>query len=145
VAQALVAETAIFLNALTSLKQCASPKSATLMMAVTEATGRRRRVCFVTIGATANFDSLIKAVLSPSFLQALQVTAYTNLVIQHGTEGAKIYKDFVDANPTGSEDRFGLEIRGFDFNKQGLGMEMRATKGDAVRSTGVVFSHAGAH
>lgn len=106
---------------------------------------RRRRVCFVTIGATAKFDSLIKAVLSPSFLQALQVVAYTDLVIQYGTEGAKIYKEFIDANPVGSQGQCGLEIRGFDFNKQGLGAEMRSAKGDTIGSTGVVLSHAGVH
>jgi beta-1,4-N-acetylglucosaminyltransferase len=115
-------------------------------MAFTESHGWRRRVCFVTIGATAKFDSLIKGVLSPVFLEALQATGYTNLVVQYGTEGAKIFKDFVDANPIGSRGRCGLEITGFGFNKQGLGAEMKAAKGDTTGcSTGVVFSHAGVH
>lgn len=97
----------------------------------------------MTIGATAKFDSLITAVLSSPFLQALQAMAYTDLVIQYGAEGANIYREFVDANPIGSEGQYGLDIRGFDFNRQGLGAEMRSVKGDAIRSTGVVFSHAG--
>ena len=114
-------------------------------MAITESKERRRRVCFVTIGATAKFDSLIKAVLNRSFLEALQNMAYTDLVIQHGTEGAKIFREFVDANPNGSEGQFGLQISGFDFKRQGLDAEMKFAKGDDTNSTGVVFSHAGLH
>lgn len=101
------------------------------------------RICFVTIGATARFDSLIKAVLSPRFLQALQSMAYTDLMIQHGTEGAKLYREFVEASPAGSEGQYGLKIKGFDFKKQGLKEEFRSVKGDTIDSTGVVISHAG--
>ena len=107
---------------------------------------RRLKVCFVTIGATAKFDSLIVAVLSPPFLQELQSMAYTDLLIQYGTEGKEIYKEFIDANPIGSEGQYGLKIQGFDFNKQGLGTEFKSVKGDdTIRTTGVVISHAGVH
>lgn len=112
-------------------------------MAINE---RRLRVCFVTIGATAKFDSLIRAVLSSPFLQALQTMAYTHLSIQYGKEGAKIYREFLDANPTGSEGRYGLQIEGFDFRKEGLQDEFKSVKcDDNTRSTGVVLSHAGVH
>lgn len=107
---------------------------------------RRVRVCFVTIGATARFDSLITAVLNSPFLQALQAMAYTHLSIQYGKEGAKLYENFVDINPTGSEGQYGLEIDGFDFKTGGLRDDYRSVKGDQnTRSTGVVLSHAGVH
>lgn len=107
---------------------------------------RRHRICFVTIGATASFDSLITAILSSPFLQALHARAYTHLSIQYGKEGAKIYEEFVDANPAGSEGQHGLEIDGFDFKTEGLQEDFKSVKGDkTIRSTGVVLSHAGVH
>lgn len=104
---------------------------------------RTPRTCFVTIGATARFDSLIKAALSPPFLQSLYASGYTALVLQYGAEGAQIYNDFIAANRAGSEGRYGLDISGFDFNKRGLGAEMQAAKGRAGTAEGVVISHAG--
>lgn len=107
---------------------------------------RRIKVCFVTIGATARFDSLITAVLNSPFLQALQAMAYTHLSIQYGKEGANLYRDFVKVNPTGSEGQHGLEIDGFDFKTEGLRDQYKSVKGDqTARSTGVVLSHAGVH
>lgn len=99
----------------------------------------------MTIGATAKFDSLITAVLSSPFLQALQARAYTDLLIQHGREGAKIFREFIDTNSTGSAGRYGLEIKGFDFKRGGLEKDFRSVKGDTDSSTGVVLSHAGVH
>lgn len=104
---------------------------------------RTPRTCFVTIGATARFDSLIKAALSPPFLQSLHDSGYTALVLQHGAQGSQIYNEFIDANKGGSEGRYGLDISGFDFNKRGLGVEMQAAKGRAGMAEGVVISHAG--
>lgn len=104
---------------------------------------RTSRTCFVTIGATARFDSLIKAVLSPPFLQSLYDYGYTALVLQHGTEGAQIYNDFMAVNEAGSKGRYDLDISGFDFNKRGLGAEMQAAKGRTGTAEGVVISHAG--
>lgn len=104
---------------------------------------RTPRTCFVTIGATARFDSLIQAALSPPFLQSLYASGYTDLVLQHGAEGSQIYNDFIAANEAGSEGRYGLDISGFDFNKRGLGSEMQAAKGRAGAAEGVVISHAG--
>lgn len=57
-----------------------------------------------------------------------------------------IYQDFTTAHPSGTQARHGLDIAGFDFNKQGLGAEMKAAKGngDDRSMGGVVVSHAGA-
>ena len=102
-----------------------------------------KKLCFVTIGATASFDSLIKAALSQHFLEALQKNGYTNLLLQHGKEGGKILEDFQTCNYTGEDQRYKLGIAGFDFNRKGLGEEMRAAKGTAGGLEGVVISHAG--
>lgn len=101
------------------------------------------RFCFVTTGATADFDSLVRATLSPPFLEALEEGGYTDLVIQHGTSGARIFDEFIAANEKTSRGRHRLRIRGFDFKKEGLASEMQAVKGEEGRLQGVIISHAG--
>jgi len=102
-----------------------------------------QKLCFVTIGATASFNSLIRAALSPEFLEALQASGYTNLVLQHGAEGASILKEFHRAFGKINANEWGINVYGFDFNKEGLGKEMRAAKGNPGDAEGVVISHAG--
>lgn len=104
---------------------------------------RPRKLCFVTIGATAAFDALIKAALSPPFLEALKISGYTDLRLQHGKDGRLILDEFRESNGAKSEEEHGIVVSGFDFNKQGLGSEMRAAKGEDNRTEGVVISHAG--
>ncbi|KAL2048829.1 hypothetical protein ABVK25_010887 [Lepraria finkii] len=104
---------------------------------------RPRKLCFVTIGATAAFDALIKAALSPPFLEALKISGYTDLLLQHGKDGRLILDEFRESNGAKSEEEHGIVVSGFDFNKQGLGSEMRAAKGEDNRTEGVVISHAG--
>lgn len=101
------------------------------------------RFCFVTTGASADFDSLIRATLSPAVLEALEEGGYTDLVIQHGTSGARIFDEFTAANKKKSHGRHRLRIRGFDFKKEGLSAEMQVVKGEEGRLQGVVISHAG--
>ena len=112
-------------------------------MSTREEIRRPRKLCFVTIGATAGFDSLLKATLSPPFLEALQANGYTDLLLQHGQHGHTTLKAFQDSRSSTSETYNGLQISGFDFNKQGLGHEMRAAKGGGDSVEGVVVSHAG--
>lgn len=102
-----------------------------------------QKVCFVTVGATASFDSLIKATLSPPFLEALKTYHYTELRLQHGKDGQKILEHFKEDYSSSSEGVQDLLVSGFDFNRQGLGSEMRAAKGENNGVEGVVISHAG--
>lgn len=102
-----------------------------------------QKVCFVTVGATASFDSLIKATLNPTFLEALKTYHYTELRLQHGKDGQKILEYFMEGYNTSSEGEQDLLVSGFDFNRQGLGSEMRAAKGEDSGVEGVVISHAG--
>lgn len=104
---------------------------------------RAKRLCFVTIGATASFDALIKEALSDPFLEALRDAGFSDLLLQHGKEGGKIFEDFRRRNATASERVCGVSIEGFDSNKAGLGQEMRAVKGENGTAEGVVISHAG--
>ena len=112
-------------------------------MSALQQESRPRKVCFVTIGATAAFDSLIEAALTPPFLEALQTSGYTDLRLQHGTDGRSILKDFKTSYGIEGKGEYGIAVSGFDFNKQGLGSEMRAAKGEDDRTEGVVISHAG--
>lgn len=108
-------------------------------MSISSQNQKPQKVCFVTVGATASFDALIKATLSPPFLEALKTCGYSHLRLQHGKDGQKLLEELDSANK-GVHD---LSISGFDFNKQGLGSEMRAAKGEDNRLEGVVVSHAG--
>ncbi|KAL8804701.1 MAG: hypothetical protein Q9182_002393 [Xanthomendoza sp. 2 TL-2023] len=102
-----------------------------------------QRTCFVTIGATAAFDQLLKAVLTSRFLQALRASGYTTLLLQYGKNGQGILKDFEATVAAGQANKDGIEISGFDFNKLGLGQEMWSVKAAKDRAEGVVISHAG--
>lgn len=104
-----------------------------------------KKLCFVTIGATASFDSLIAAALSQDFLKTLRHAGYTDLLLQHGNEGQKIFEDFVIQHRLDSPERCGLNLNGFDFNKRGLGWEMKEAKGGNGAEEGVVISHSGTH
>lgn len=97
-----------------------------------------RRECFVTVGATASFKGLIKGVMAPEFVTKLIELDYTRLVIQCGPD-MPLFQELKDAS-----DLKGLEVSAFDFNKTGLGQEMRGCKENVgVSKMGVVVSHAG--
>ena len=104
-------------------------------------TGGKR--CFVTIGATAAFNSLVRAVLEQSFLQALKDAKYTELRIQYGNEGIHILEEIIGARNQEIYQQYGIDVSGFDFNKSGLGSELKAAKGDSPENEGCVVSHAG--
>lgn len=99
--------------------------------------------CFVTIGATASFNSLVRAVLSAEFIKALEQAKYTELRIQYGDhEGEAIFRSRVEdlsiASGAGA-----LTITGFGFDATGLKAEMIAVKGQNKEHEGLVVSHAG--
>lgn len=101
------------------------------------------KLCFVTVGATASFEDLIKAVLSETFLSALQKSGYTKLLVQYGKGGKTIYdKATVEAKASSKQ----ITIDGFELDSGGLGKYLREVKGNlpgANASEGVVISHAG--
>lgn len=98
------------------------------------------KVAFVTVGATATFKELIEEVFEADTLQALVQEGYTKLRVQAGPE-ADYWKNNI---PTEE----GLEIEVFDFDRNGLGHEMRQCKkggfyGNGKSLEGIVISHAG--
>lgn len=99
------------------------------------------KYCFVTIGATAAFDSLITAVFQPRFLRVLCDHGYTDLLVQYGKDGKPLFDNFV-TQVEGIEE-YDIIYHGFDFNRQGLAKEMRLAKGGNGVAEGVVISHAG--
>lgn len=101
--------------------------------------------CFVTVGATASFTSLIRAVLEPAFLETLHAQKYTELRIQYGKDGKKIFEDYIWVLPDDLKQKVQIEITGFDFRKDGLREEMlTARKGGGQQGAeGCVISHAG--
>lgn len=103
------------------------------------------KLCFVTVGATASFEPLLRAVLDQSFLLALQQSDYTHLLVQYGKDGQAVLDSFIAQHPIGSPGRHGIEIAGFDFNQAGLVEEMRMAKEDQASNQrgGMIVSHAG--
>ena len=98
-----------------------------------------RKVCFVTIGATASFASLIRAVLSSAFFAALHANNYTELVVQYGADGDPLYTRRLRE----IENKVGIKVHGFGLDQRGLGPYMRLAKTGEGGIEGVVVSHAG--
>jgi len=94
--------------------------------------------CLITTGATANFPELIQAALTPECLQAFADNGFTHLNFQCG----ETFSSFQELKPVDTRD---LDIRAFDFNKNGLNKEMRACQAvDGVSKKGLLICHAGA-
>ena len=102
-----------------------------------------RRECFITVGATASFQALLDSALTLAFIETLLELEYTHLTVQCGPDLAYANSMVEDAKASGLSFG-GLQLKIFDFNKLGLGAEMRGSKGSAKGSReGVVICHAG--
>jgi beta-1,4-N-acetylglucosaminyltransferase len=98
--------------------------------------------CFVTVGATAPFNELVVAALSPKFLSALQAAGYTRLVIQYGQ--AKSSKKAYLTSLKRVETELGelpLHVQGFPLEL----VDFRETIKDVVctPNSGLLIAHAG--
>jgi UDP-N-acetylglucosamine transferase subunit ALG13 len=103
-------------------------------------TGSDTKNCFVTIGATASFASLIKAVLARDVCQTLKDLGYDRLLIQYGHDGQELFDTCLQNLK--QHERESLIIEGFDLDQSGLAAHMRDAKGSNGKE-GVVISHAG--
>ena len=105
--------------------------------------GKPQKTCFVTVGATASFSGLIKAVLSTNFCQALEALGYTDLLVQYGQGGETLYQQCLQQ--LRAAETSNMRIGGFDLDNAGLGRYMRQAKGHGIANAaeGVVISHAG--
>lgn len=100
------------------------------------------KTCFVTVGATASFSGLVKGVLQHDFLEALENQGYTDLLVQYGEDGQKLFDSLI-TTAKNSESGSVLNIKGFTIDKAGLAKYMRQAKGIDGGQEGVVISHAG--
>ncbi|KAF2223994.1 glycosyltransferase family 28 C-terminal domain-containing protein [Elsinoe ampelina] len=114
------------------------------------ATKQIKRTCFVTIGATAAFEGLVRAVLRPDFLQALKRHHYTDLVVQFGAGGDDLFESCQAQARSVSPDvdsstLFGIKIEGFPVDTNGLDLYMKRAKAgkDSESREGCIISHAG--
>jgi beta-1,4-N-acetylglucosaminyltransferase len=78
----------------------------------------KEKGCFVTVGATAAFDDLVAAALSPELLSTLTQAGYTRLAIQFGKTGAPFFVSCLSnaKRDFGGEIPGDLEVEGFEFN-----------------------------
>ena len=106
---------------------------------------QKQKLCFVTIGATADFKALVHATLQESFLRALRNAGYTHLRLQYGKIGKEILNNTFGLSEEGTRRVCGIEVSGFDFNPSGLAGDMAKARGgkDNKGLEGVVISHAG--
>ncbi|RHZ48963.1 N-acetylglucosaminyldiphosphodolichol N-acetylglucosaminyltransferase catalytic subunit ALG13 [Aspergillus thermomutatus] len=102
------------------------------------------KVCFVTVGATASFEELVRAALDPSFVTALEKDGYSHLMVQYG-KNAAIYQNFLKQYPPGRRPWHRIDVGGFAFREHGLKGELALAQADISkgRSGGLVISHAG--
>lgn len=125
-----------------------------------EITSNPRKLAFITIGATASFQSLLHAALSPNFLSRLASHGYNDLLVQYGTD-RELFNDLLSEQTSSRrisdppdeglviadayETESGVRVLGFAFNKKGLQTEMRAAAGRYRHwsKEGCVISHAG--
>lgn len=110
----------------------------------------QRKVCFVTVGATASFEALIHAILSAPFFQALASHAYTDLIIQYGSGGEPLFDTLYSALKQNANDLPEIAVSSFALDERGLApyMLLAKTGGDGDGDgddgvSGVVISHAG--
>lgn len=118
------------------------------------------RECFITIGATASFKPLLAAATSVLFTTTLLELGYSHMTLQCGPDleyCSELLQELSQSRtgqPLASQkenhkmelDISGLKIKTFDFNKMGLGQEMRVCqKIEGKRREGVVVCHAGAY
>ena len=95
--------------------------------------------CFITVGATATFEQLIRATLSDEVLTKLREKGFTHLNYQYGNSSELFHelllKDQKDLR---------LVINGFGFKPKGLGDDIKRCKRvDGNSEEGLVISHAG--
>lgn len=108
------------------------------------ASSRPRKVCLVTIGATASFSALIRATISSSFCHSLEQNNYTDLVVQYGADGDSLFQSLLQ-DMDQDEQRTTVNVSGFGLDTSGLGQYMKLAKtgGHDNGTEGLVVSHAG--
>jgi UDP-N-acetylglucosamine transferase subunit ALG13 len=95
--------------------------------------------CFVTVGATAGFRTLLAEVASPAFFSTIAGLGFGRLAVQCGPDLAW-FKEKVAGHGTGT---CGIEVEAFDLTNdmQAYMLACRSERGN--RRPGCIISHAG--
>ena len=96
-----------------------------------------RKECFVSVGATAPFEQLIQAALSPPVLAKLREHGFTTINFQCG-DSLHVFNDVKPRN------YLGTTIKAFDFKREGLKDDIKACKKvEGESEEGLAITHAG--
>jgi beta-1,4-N-acetylglucosaminyltransferase len=96
--------------------------------------------CFVTVGATVSFDSLVAAIVSVDFLSSLANAEYTHLVVQYGKSGASKFNSCLKQVQSKLGKELPLTVEGFDL-KLGIRDHIKAVVSGP--GGGLLIAHAG--
>ncbi|KAJ5777905.1 hypothetical protein N7520_001151 [Penicillium odoratum] len=103
-----------------------------------------KKVCFVTVGATAPFPDLIRAVTQVQFLEKLGKNNFTQLIIQHGTYGRVELETFLATHGDSDGRIHGVRMSGFAFTSDvDYYMHLATERRKDGQELGLVISHAG--
>ncbi|KAI9661331.1 MAG: N-acetylglucosaminyldiphosphodolichol N-acetylglucosaminyltransferase catalytic subunit alg13 [Alyxoria varia] len=107
---------------------------------------RGSKLCFVTVGATAEFPELLNAVLQQKFLDRILQNGYTDLLVQFGVlKNGSVLDQLIAPDESGKRVIDGLHVAGFNSKPDGLQEEMMAVAGKTrgFDREGCIISHAG--
>lgn len=95
------------------------------------------KTCFVTVGATASFRSLIKEVVSPKFVAALAAQGYDTMIVQCGPD----FEYFESIRPSDPQ----VIMSGFSVasNIKDYMRECAPSDEPRKRHMGLIVTHAG--
>lgn len=97
------------------------------------------RTAFVTVGATASFQSLITEIVSPKCLEALSAVGVDRLIVQCGPD----YALFQSIVPHPGPQSFDIHITGFAYTDDIHREMLKCARIPNVRRTGVIITHGG--
>ncbi|KAK4142089.1 glycosyltransferase [Dichotomopilus funicola] len=117
--------------------QASDPRGDRLGGGASPVPGRR---CFVTIGATAGFRSLVEEVSTPAFLACLAAHEFTSLEVQCGPDLAFFEQRVASLS---DEEMCGVLVHAFDYTGD-MHAHILLCRGEAgARPAGCVISHGG--
>ncbi|KAJ5732577.1 hypothetical protein N7493_004058 [Penicillium malachiteum] len=102
------------------------------------------KLCLVTVGATAAFNTLISEVMDEPFFAKLRQTGFTHLIVQYGEDGKDTFHGFLEKHPEGDPALHGIGVGGFSLTADMHPYFMMAKNRTARnQELGLVICHSG--
>lgn len=98
------------------------------------------RCCFVTVGATAGFRSLLNEITTAGFLDCLAKHGYTSLNIQCGPDLTTVESRIASLS---DDEKRGISVRCFHYTDEMTTHIVNCRGQDGVRLAGCVIAHGG--